>query len=94
MKKSLCMVIVLMMGILVGCAEDKEILRGTSRGNDVRNVEAARIISEMDNVNSAAVMRERGVVVAGIKLNDKSAGQETCDSVIKKKKNSGSLSCI
>ena len=83
MKKIFLIIFCFASALLAGCSENEQISMGKARGNDGNNVETAKIISEMETVNSVAVVSENGIVIAGIKLNDKSAGKETCDKVLK-----------
>ena len=69
--------------VLTGCDEDGEqIIQGDAKGNDAKNVDAAKTISELESVRSVAVMSERGVVIAGLKLDDEVFEQEVCSGTL------------
>ena len=83
MKKIIAVIFCIAVFALVGCGENEEqIIQGDAKGNDAKNVDAAKIISELEAVRSVAVMSESGVVIAGLKLDDEVFEQEVCSGTL------------
>ncbi|MBQ7097751.1 MAG: hypothetical protein IJN96_06695 [Clostridia bacterium] len=83
MKRFVTLFLVLIVLVLGGCAQNDEmIIQDDAKGNDAKNVDAAKTISELESVRSVAVMSDRGVVIAGLKLDDEVFEQEVCSGTL------------
>ncbi len=63
---------------LNGCSTPDKIIRGKARGNERENVRAVQNISKLGTVKTVAVLCRKDVVIAGIRLSDRTQGTETC----------------